>query len=72
VCRLYLVKFVDICMWDPQENLRIRPSEIEFESNFSSTLQHLRSTEYSTFLIAKSLRIKFLSNCLKFLRIIDP
>ena len=37
--------------------LRIRPSEIEFDSNFSSISQHLRSTEYSTFLITENLRI---------------
>ena len=49
-------------MWDlkacPWKILRIRPAEIEFESNFSSISQYLRSTEYSTFLIAKKLRIK--------------
>ena len=32
---------------------RIRPSEIKSESNFSSISQHLRSIEYSTFLIAE-------------------
>ena len=55
MCRLHLVNFVD--MWDlkacPRKILRIRTPEIEFESNFSSILQYLRSTEYSTFLIAK-------------------
>ena len=48
-------------MWDlkacPEKILRIiiRPTEIEFESNFSSISQHLRSTEYSPFLIAKNI-----------------
>ena len=46
-------------MWDlkafPGKFLRIRPTEIDFESNFSSTSQHLRSTEYSNFLIAKKI-----------------
>ena len=45
-------------MWDlkvfPEKFLKIRPSEIEFESNFSSISQHLRSTEYNTFLIAEN------------------
>ena len=49
------MNFVD--MWDlkafPGEFLRIRPTEIEFESNFSSISQHLISSEYTTFLIAK-------------------
>ena len=53
--RLYLVNFVD--MWDlkafPEKILRIRPTEIEFESNFSSIPQHLRSNEYNIFLIAE-------------------
>ena len=40
----------------PGKILRIRTSEIESESNFSSKSQHLRSTEYSTFLIAKNLK----------------
>ena len=56
MCRLYLVNSVD--MWDLKaclgKILRIRPSEIEFESNFNSIPQHLRSTEYSTFLIAEN------------------
>ena len=55
MCRFYLVNFVDV--WNlkacPGKILRIKPSEIEFESNSSSILQHLRSTEYSTFLIAE-------------------
>ena len=34
--------------------LRISPSEIEFESNFSSITQNLRSTKYSTLLIAEN------------------
>ena len=59
MCRLYLVNFVD--MWDlnacPRKILRIKPTKIEFESNFSSASQNLRSTEFSTFLIAK-LRIR--------------
>ena len=50
------MNFVD--MWDlkacPGEFLRITPTEIEFESNSSSISQHLRSSEYSTFLIAKN------------------
>jgi len=45
-------------MWDlkafPWKILRI---EIEFESNFSSISQHLRSSEYNTFLIAENLRL---------------
>jgi len=48
-------------MWNLKafpENLKIRPIDIEFESNFSSTSQHLRSTEYSTFLIAKNFGIR--------------
>ena len=57
MCRLYLVNFVD--MWDlkacPGKSLRIIPTKIEFESNFSSVSQHLRSTEYSTFLIAEKI-----------------
>ena len=56
MCRLYVVNFVD--MWDlkalPGEFLRITPTEIEFESNFSSISQYLRSSEYSTFLIAEN------------------
>ena len=56
MCRLYVVNFVD--MWDlkayPGELLRITPTELEFESNFSSISQHLRSSEYSTFLIAEN------------------
>ena len=59
MCWLYLVNFVD--MWDLKaclgNFLRIKPTEIEFESNFSSISQHSRSTTYSTFLIAKNLRI---------------
>jgi len=55
VCKLNLVNFVD--MWDLKacrgENLRIRLLKIEFESNLSGISQHLRSTEYSTFLIAE-------------------
>ena len=42
-------------MWDLEaclgKFLRITPTEIEFES-FDNVSQHLRSTEYSTFLIA--------------------
>jgi len=53
VCRLYVVNFVD--MWDmkacPGKFLRIRPTEIEFESNFSSISQYLR---YCTFLNAEN------------------
>jgi len=45
-------------MWDlkvcPGEILRITPTEIKFESSFSSISQHLRSTEYSSFLIAEN------------------
>ena len=56
MCKLYLVNFVD--MWDlkacHRKILRIRPSEIEFESNFNSVSQHLRSSEYKTFLIAEN------------------
>jgi len=56
MCRLYLVSFVD--MWDlkafPGKILRNRASAIEFESNFSSISQYLRSTEYSTLLIVKN------------------
>ena len=52
MCRLYVVSFVD--MWDLKAFLKIRSADIEFESNFSSISQHLRSTEYSTFLIAKN------------------
>ena len=52
MCRLYLANFVDIYVGFN------RPTEIEFENNFSSISQHLRSTEYSTFLITKKLRIK--------------
>ena len=41
MCRLYLVTSVD--MWDlkacPGKKLKIRLSEIEFESNFSSISQ---------------------------------
>ena len=33
--------------------MRTRTTKIEFESNFSSISQHLRSTEYNTFLIAE-------------------
>ena len=48
--------------WDlkacPKKILRIRPSEIKFEGNFSSRSQHLRSSEYNAFLIAEILRIK--------------
>ena len=55
MCIHYPVNFVD--MWDlkayHRKILRIRPSEIEFESSFSSISQYLRSTEYSTFLIAE-------------------
>ena len=55
VCRLYFVSLID--MWDlkafPGKIERFRPTEIKFESNFSNILQHLISTEYSTFLIAK-------------------
>ena len=55
VFRLYVVNFVDV--WNlkvcPGKFLRIRPTEIAFESNFSNISQHLRSTEYSTFLIAE-------------------
>jgi len=47
VCRCHLVNFVDI--WNlevcPGKIFRIRPFEIEFENNFSSISQHLRSTE---------------------------
>ena len=57
--RLYLVNFVD--MWNLKaclkKALRIIPSEIEFESNFSSISQYLKSTEYSTFLIVKKFEI---------------
>jgi len=53
----YIVNFVN--MWDlkacPGKVLRITPTEIEFESNFSNISQHLRSTEYSAFLIAKKI-----------------
>ena len=56
MCQLYLVNFVD--MWDlkacPGKFLRIRPTEIEFDSNFSSISQHSRSNEYSNFLIAEN------------------
>ena len=42
------MNFVD--MWDlkgcPGKILRIKPTEIEVESHFSSKTQHLRSTEY--------------------------
>ena len=45
-------------MWDlkacPGKFLRITPTEIEFESNFSSMSQHLRSNECSNFLIAEN------------------
>jgi len=51
------VNFVD--MWGlmgcPGKFLKIRPSEIEFESIISALAisQYLRSSKYSTFLIAK-------------------
>ena len=60
MCRLYLVNFVDMRDLKAGKFLRIRPTEIEFESNFSSVSQYLRSTEYSTFLFAK----KFENNTL--------
>jgi len=44
----------------PGKILRIRSTEIEFKSNFSRISQYLRSTEYSTFLIAKKLENKTL------------
>ena len=51
-------------MWDlkafPWKILRI---EIEFESNFSSISQHLRSSGYSTFLIDKNFENYRLSIC---------
>ena len=54
------MNFVD--MWDlkacPGEHLRIKPTKIEFKSNFSSISQHLRSSEYSTSFIVKKLRIR--------------
>ena len=54
------MNFVDV--WDskayPGKILRIRPTEIEFESNFSIISHHLRSTEYSNFLIAEILKIR--------------
>ena len=58
--RLYLVNFVDMLDLKacPGKILRIKPLEIEFESNVSSISQHLRSTEYSTFLITEKLRIR--------------
>ena len=46
MCRLYLVNFVDMRDLKAGKFLRIRPTEIEFESNFSSVSQ-------PTFLIAK-------------------
>ena len=58
VCRLYVVNFID--MWDcpgkacPGKFLRITPTKIEVESNFSSISQHSRSSEYSKFLIAEN------------------
>ena len=61
VCRLYLVNFVNMWGWGacPENILRFRPSEIEFESNFSSISQYLLSTEYIVpFWILKILRIK--------------
>ena len=50
-------------MWDlkacPGKILRIKPSEIEFESNFSRISQHLRSIEYTVpFLLPKMFRIR--------------
>ena len=55
MCRLYLVNFVD--MWDLKachgKILRNTLSEIEFKSNFSSISQHLKSTEYSNYLVSK-------------------
>jgi len=50
----YLVNFIN--MWDLRAcSRRIKP-EFEFESNFSTTSQHVRSTEYSNF--QKFLRIR--------------
>jgi len=44
----------------PWENFEIRPTEIEFESNFSHISQHLGSTEYSTFLTTEKFENKTL------------
>ena len=42
-------------MWDlkacPGKILRIRPTEIEFDSNFSSISQHLKFTECMQYLL---------------------
>ena len=55
--KLYLMNFVD--MWDlkdwPSKILRIRLTKIEFESNFSTTSQHLSAV---TFLLQKFLKIR--------------
>ena len=50
-------------MWDlkacPGKILRNTLSEIEFKSNFSSISRHIKSTEYSNYLISKKiLRIR--------------
>ena len=52
------MNFVDTYVACPGKFWRIRPTKIEFESNFSSISQNLRTNEYSNFLLLKILRIR--------------